>query len=56
MTFEEIRPMSLYIIHHPLFKQWENNSYVKQLDDGLWLHYTVVCTLLREAENRGKSV
>lgn len=53
--FREIRPVGDRILGHHAFARWERQGYAKQLDDGLWLHYTVICTLLNEALEAGRA-
>lgn len=45
--FKPIEPVGLKIINHPKLEQWQKQGYAKQERDGLWLHYTAVCELLK---------
>jgi hypothetical protein len=44
-----IRPIGKMIIDHPKLEEWLKTGQARQLHDGLWLHYAVICTLLTEA-------
>lgn len=49
-TSKPIRPIGLNIIQHPKLNEWIVRGQASQESDGLWLHYSVVCTLIREQE------
>lgn len=46
--FSEIKPAGEKIINDPRLNEWLAKGQAKQESDGLWLHYAVVCTLLKK--------
>ena len=51
-----IEPVGAKILNHPDFQKWFKQGYASQEPDGLWLHYTAICSVLRsqlaEAQQR----
>jgi hypothetical protein len=48
MGTRPIAPVGSKILDHPKFNLWLQQGYAVQKDNGLWLHYSVVCELLRK--------
>lgn len=51
----KIKPAGLFLLKHPQLPLWEKTGQAEQREDGLWIHYAAICTLLRDKENNSYS-
>lgn len=54
--FAPITPTGSQIINSPKFSRWQEQGYASQESDGLWLHYTAICDLLRDTASQTRAV